>query len=159
MSKIRRVVTGNDADGKSYIVADEMIEEGLLWRTHGAAPLGRAGDSTCVDALLPSTIASIEPAAGGSGFFFVTMPPWETLKPMFEQGREPGFDRDGFHRTATLDYLFVLDGEIELLLDRGTVLLRAGDVVVQRNTHHAWRNHTGQPVHLVASMVKLGGAA
>lgn len=45
------------------------------------------------------------------------------------------------HRTISLDYGVVLEGEVELILDSGeSRLLRRGDVVVQRGTNHAWRN-------------------
>jgi mannose-6-phosphate isomerase-like protein (cupin superfamily) len=44
------------------------------------------------------------------------------------------------HRTRTIDYVIVLEGEIDLLLDDGEVRLSAGDVVVQRGTNHAWIN-------------------
>ena len=44
------------------------------------------------------------------------------------------------HRTRSIDYVIVLEGEIELLLDDGEVRLCAGDVVVQRGTNHAWIN-------------------
>jgi quercetin dioxygenase-like cupin family protein len=48
------------------------------------------------------------------------------------------------HKTASLDYGIVLEGEIELVLDSGeTRLMRKGDVCVQRGTNHAWRNVTG----------------
>jgi len=159
MNKVRRVVTGNNAEGKSCIIADERIEPGLLWRTSEAAPLGRLSkESEAAATVLPSTVARIEPPAGGSAFFYITMPPWETMKSVFEGGGEPGFDREGFHRTQTLDYLFVLNGEIELRLDEGGTLLRAGDVVIQRNTYHTWINHSAQPVHCVASVVKIADA-
>ena len=44
------------------------------------------------------------------------------------------------HRTASIDYGIVLEGEITLVLDDAEVTLRAGDVVVQRGTDHAWAN-------------------
>jgi uncharacterized cupin superfamily protein len=44
------------------------------------------------------------------------------------------------HRTRSIDYVIVLEGEIDLLLDEGEVRLGAGDVVVQRGTNHAWIN-------------------
>ncbi|KAK5798615.1 hypothetical protein VI817_004905 [Penicillium citrinum] len=47
------------------------------------------------------------------------------------------------HRTVSLDYGVVLEGEVELVLDSGeTRLLKRGDVAVQRGTNHAWRNVT-----------------
>ncbi|WP_211268677.1 cupin domain-containing protein [Actinoplanes subtropicus] len=47
-----------------------------------------------------------------------------------------------FHRTDSLDYAIVLDGEITLIVDEGEVTLKAGDVAVQRATAHAWSNRT-----------------
>jgi quercetin dioxygenase-like cupin family protein len=45
------------------------------------------------------------------------------------------------HRTVSIDYGVVLEGEVELVLDSGEVkLMRRGDVAVQRGTMHAWRN-------------------
>jgi quercetin dioxygenase-like cupin family protein len=44
------------------------------------------------------------------------------------------------HRTRTLDYAIVLAGEIDMLLDEGEVHLKAGDVLVQQATNHAWVN-------------------
>jgi quercetin dioxygenase-like cupin family protein len=65
---------------------------------------------------------------------------WETVEPhtrirIVELG--PGH-RSPMHRTHTVDYALLLEGECELLLDEGSVHLRAGDVVVQRGTNHAW---------------------
>ena len=51
----------------------------------------------------------------------------------------------GFHKTATIDYAIVLSGEIYALMDEGEVLLKAGDVLIQRGTSHAWSNRTEQP--------------
>jgi quercetin dioxygenase-like cupin family protein len=46
------------------------------------------------------------------------------------------------HRTETIDYVIVITGEVEMDLDDSTVTLRAGDVMVQRGTNHAWVNRT-----------------
>ena len=51
----------------------------------------------------------------------------------------------GMHKTKTLDYAIVLAGEIYAVLDEGEVLLRAGDVLVQQGTNHAWSNRTDKP--------------
>ena len=48
------------------------------------------------------------------------------------------------HRTQSLDYGCVLEGEIEMILDSGEkAVMRRGDVAVQRGTNHAWRNMSG----------------
>ena len=44
------------------------------------------------------------------------------------------------HRTESLDYGIVIEGEMTLVLDDSHVLLKAGSVVVQRGTNHAWAN-------------------
>ena len=46
------------------------------------------------------------------------------------------------HRTQTLDYVVVIEGEVVLVLEDGEVVLRQSDVVVQRGTNHAWENRS-----------------
>ena len=58
----------------------------------------------------------------------------------FKNARHPGF-----HKTDSIDYAIVLSGEIYALMDEGEVLLKAGDVLIQRGTSHAWSNRTEQP--------------
>lgn len=48
------------------------------------------------------------------------------------------------HRTQTLDYGIVLEGELTLVLDQGECTLHAGDIVIQRGTNHAWANRSGK---------------
>ena len=48
------------------------------------------------------------------------------------------------HRTQTVDYGIVLDGEITLIVDDGETIVRAGDIVVQRGTNHGWANRSGR---------------
>ena len=61
------------------------------------------------------------------------------------------------HTTDSVDYVLVLDGEAWLELDDGQVShLRAGDVVVQNGTRHAWRNLGTEPVTL--AVVQVGAA-
>jgi uncharacterized cupin superfamily protein len=48
------------------------------------------------------------------------------------------------HRTRSIDYALVLEGEIDMLLDDSEVHLKAGDVMVQQGTNHAWVNRSQQ---------------
>jgi uncharacterized cupin superfamily protein len=48
------------------------------------------------------------------------------------------------HRTETIDYGIVLEGEITLIVDEGEAVARAGDIVVQRGTNHGWSNRSGK---------------
>src|SRR5262249_46249122 len=49
------------------------------------------------------------------------------------------------HRTRTVDYAIIMSGEIDMMLDDSVVHLKAGDVVVQQATNHAWINHGTVP--------------
>jgi uncharacterized cupin superfamily protein len=60
------------------------------------------------------------------------------------------------HRTETIDYAIVLSGEITMVLDDADVLLKAGDVVVQCGTNHAWSNRSDAPC--VVAFVLIVGA-
>jgi uncharacterized cupin superfamily protein len=53
------------------------------------------------------------------------------------------------HRTETVDYVVVLEGEITMLLDDSEVHLEAGDVLIQRGTNHAWSNRSGKRVKML----------
>lgn len=62
-------------------------------------------------------------------------------------------DRPGMHITDTLDYVYIISGEVGLALDDGEILLKPGDTVVQRGTWHAWRNHTETPCVVAAVLI------
>jgi quercetin dioxygenase-like cupin family protein len=59
------------------------------------------------------------------------------------------------HRTESIDYAIVLSGEITMLLDEGEVLLKAGDILVQVGTNHAWVNRSNAPA--VVAFVLVDG--
>jgi hypothetical protein len=141
--KVRRVVTGNDEQGRSLVVSDGLTDYAKredVWRTSPAEPLG--------DPALPLA-AAIDPPLGGTRWGVVDIPPG---------GDGPVDPRAGFHTTDTVDYVMVLEGELTLVLDEGSVDLRRGDCVVQRNTAHAWRNTGSVPATIAAVLVSLGAA-
>ena len=72
----------------------------------------------------------------------------EAASTMGRGGRHPMM-----HRTETVDYAVVLEGEIHLLLDDSEVKLSAGDVVIQRGTNHAWSNRSGKPVRMLYVLI------
>ena len=57
------------------------------------------------------------------------------------------------HRTRSLDYALILSGEIDMLLDDSEVHLKAGDVVVQQATNHAWVNRSGKPCRVAFVLI------
>jgi mannose-6-phosphate isomerase-like protein (cupin superfamily) len=120
-----------------------------LWQSPEGAQLG---DGT---PLLPSTAPGIEPPAGGSKIVRVLMEPWAEMKARLAQGEISGLDPDGFHRTTTIDYIMIVSGEVDLILDEGRTTVRAGDLVVQRNTNHAWHVMGDEPVDFWGVMVSV----
>ena len=143
----RRVVTGHNAEAKSCVVSDEMVSQGNFWTTSTTDPVGvlRPGESV---KLLPTTRPDADPPAGGTRILFTHFPPATDPKPTLQ-------NRRGFHRTATIDYLLVLSGEVVLLLDVEEVTLKTGDVLIQRNTMHSWRNDGRTPTRALAVLVHV----
>ncbi len=80
---------------------------------------------------------------GGAGFVFVTLPPTRSDAEL------------RWHRTETVDIDVVLGGELILMLDKEETTLHPGDAVIQRNTMHAWKNPTDEPVYWVAVLVPI----
>jgi quercetin dioxygenase-like cupin family protein len=68
----------------------------------------------------------------------------ESASTFREGGRHPFM-----HRTESVDYAVVLEGEITMLLDEEDLELKAGDIVIQRGTNHAWSNRSGKPVRML----------
>jgi mannose-6-phosphate isomerase-like protein (cupin superfamily) len=145
--RTRRIMTGNNAQGKSYIVSDEIVSGGAitsLFETSGDNLAGAytAGESRDV---IAGDSPQLEPAIGGSKLLFVTLPP-----------RQGDGGNTAMHRTWTVDYNLVLSGELVLILENGQVTLKPGDVVIQRNTLHAWRNNsTTEPIRWVAVLLPI----
>jgi hypothetical protein len=148
---IRRIVTGNNAQGKSYVVSDTRITGGRapnVFQTTPDAPLGPGGQGDRQD-FLPSTMTQLDPPFGACSSNYVYMPAATDARP------------PTWHRTMTIDYNFLVSGELVCMLEEGEVVLSGpGDVVVQRNTNHAWRNNSKvNPVIFVAVLVPIRGKA
>jgi len=129
----RRVVTGHDDRGVSVFAGDGPVPvvrtapDGALfcevWSTDAMpAPIGAgiASDPTVAALTVP-------PTPGGTKIRINEFPAG-VVSPM--------------HRTQSVDYGIVLDGEVVLVLDDSETTLRPGDVVVQRGTAHRWENRT-----------------
>ena len=136
MAQVRRIVTGHDAEGQAVFVIDEAVEEEFLgaqvWST-SQLPADNSGEPDAT--LRQEGIA----APNGTVIRVLTIAPGH---------------RSPMHRTQTLDYGVVLEGEIQLELDAGaTRTARAGDVVVQRGTIHAWENVSGRPCRIAFILI------
>jgi mannose-6-phosphate isomerase-like protein (cupin superfamily) len=163
MSKqVRRVVTGHNAAGKSIFVIDVPTPH-VFQRTKGSAIVHELWETASTPADNRSSADSITrghrlaPPKNGSVFRVIEYPPdSERLAAIAREhalpddsGRAAASDHNnprhpGFHKTATIDYAIVLSGEIHAMMDEGEVLLKAGDVLIQRGTNHAWSNRTNE---------------
>jgi uncharacterized cupin superfamily protein len=65
---------------------------------------------------------------------------------------KPG-EHPGMHMTKTIDYALMLQGELVAITDEEETVLRAGDVLIQRGTNHAWANRSGQPARIAFILI------
>jgi hypothetical protein len=164
----RRVVTEN-VNGKSVVQSDRPMqayefravpgyEHTLIWVNPATPDLSK-------DQRFDRYPDSVVPGPGGTSLHFVTFPPGSVFAdPSFDgtaaqeealirlRGLADHFEKEdpGMHKTNTVDYAVVYDGEIWLELDDAkTIHLKRGDVVVQNGTRHAWRNKATKPVTML----------
>jgi quercetin dioxygenase-like cupin family protein len=131
--KIRRVVTGHDAQGRARVAIDELCCNVISRRPNHAS---------CVVWSTGEFPADNGDERDGAARELATTDPNGTVFRIVEYG--PGVAPRN-HRTESIDYAVVLAGEIDMALDDETVRLRAGDVLVQRGTVHNWVNRGAEP--------------
>jgi len=107
----------------------------------------------------------IQPPRNGSVFRIVEFPPetaeMRNLDPSTmhasigdsapKRGLPPR--HPAMHRTRTIDYAVVMAGEIDMLLDDSEIHLKAGDVLVQQGTNHAWVNRGSEPCRIAFILI------
>ena len=139
MREPRRVVTGHDPAGKSILVSDGTPPQNHSWRGRGLGAdfFEMWNDSATVPVL--TSVPSKEPTERE----FAIMPVSGHLIRIIDvYPLSDGGSRTIMHRTKTLDYAVVIEGEVVLILEDSEVTLKKGDVVVQRGTNHAWENRS-----------------
>lgn len=135
----RRVVTGHDESGKSVIYSDGSPPQNHPM--HGPAIGADFFEMWGEVAVVPPLTAT--PVAEPNERPFTIMPATGHLIRIIEiYPPSMGGKRTVMHRTRTLDYAVVIEGEVVLILEDSEVVLKKGDVVVQRGTNHAWENRT-----------------
>ncbi len=148
--KIRKVVTGHDANGKAVVQIDETasnfeshragVSSAVIWTTEGF-PVDNSGTDDNARTKVPTA------RPNGTVFRVIEFAPGVTPRN---------------HRTDTVDYAVVLSGEIDMPMDDTVVHLKAGDVLVQRGTIYNWVNNGTEPcviafVLVAADPVSVGG--
>jgi len=160
----RRIVTGHNEEGKAVIVCDgpplrSQVVGGPggptffeIWNTHETpARIDRLSGDPSEDSLV------LSPPKGGTRIRVIDFPPeGDAIRNLTKAGAAEKFSAMGgadaavagaahplMHRTQTIDYGIVLEGEMTMVLDEGEATIRAGDIVIQRGTSHAWANRSG----------------
>jgi naringenin degradation protein FdeH len=162
---IRRVVTGLDANDKAIAMFDGRLtlspgKSGIpaanLWITDSLPPGFSFKDDSAQKPI------GLSPPDNGTAIRVVEFPP---LDPAAEAKMDPNFmmkvvgdhapprgqpvKHPLMHRTRTVDYAIILSGEIDMMLDDSVVHVKAGDVVIQQATNHAWINRSKEPCRIL----------
>jgi quercetin dioxygenase-like cupin family protein len=173
---VRRVVTGHDSQGRSIVVSDgpapfvHVNPEDAEWystdvfRSFGApaAILTHPTETT-------GGPRRQLPTPRGTVIRVNNFPPEpESVRQMTPEDSQRAFASLGnakaatfgkggrhplMHRTETIDYAIVVSGEITMLLDVGEVLLKAGDILIQCGTNHAWVNRSNAPAVVIFVLI------
>jgi mannose-6-phosphate isomerase-like protein (cupin superfamily) len=173
MREFRRVVTGHDVTGKAIIESDQTAAQFLerpnrpgvrltnFWLSNGTPAEYDGATETCEGPFI------LHPPQHGSVFRCVEFLP-EDPEVMAKLDGPAAFAEMGaganivvgarhpfMHRTNSVDYAMIMSGEITMLMDdeADDVLLKAGDVVVQRGTNHAWSNRGTEPCVIMFVLV------
>lgn len=163
---VRRIVTGHDGEGRAIIQEDGAVPRIQriggptgpifyeVWNTRATpAPIDATSGEPHEEGIM------LAPPKNGTRIRVLDIPPddpalaevtpEEARKHFEEIGAADASSHSGastrhahMHRTETIDYGIVLEGEIVLIMDEGEVTARAGDIVVQRGTNHGWANRT-----------------
>ena len=172
---IIRTVTGHDAEGKAVVVSHGPLPHVAeiaaipgtvfheVWCTQGSPVTVDNGADPSLGAL------QLKPPTQGTRMRFVDIPP--DTEDFLRQGAarmHDAFSQIGdtaastvkahsphplMHRTESVDYGIVIEGEMTLVLDDSEVPLRAGSVVIQRGTNHAWANRSGRPCRMLFLLI------
>ena len=173
---VRRIVTGHDAQGRSIVTEDRLAPS-----VHtNPKRVGFCNTQLWMTTETPARVDNrpdpivgppkLEPPKNGTVVRIIEFGPegewldhidadatrvaWGAFGTDAASTNRTGQARHPFmHRTQSVDYCLVLDGEITLVLDTEEVLMRQGDFCVERGTNHAWANRSGKPCRILFVLI------
>jgi mannose-6-phosphate isomerase-like protein (cupin superfamily) len=175
--RVRRIVTGHDGHGRAIIQEDAAVSRvqrvgGAIgpifhevWNTQATpAPIDAASAEPHEDGI------QLTPPKNGTRIRVLDIPPeGDAIKKMTAEEAQAHFAEIGagsasnaakagarhalMHRTETIDYGIVVEGEIVLIMDEGEATVRAGDIVIQRGTNHGWANRSDRNCRIVFVLI------
>lgn len=169
---VRRIVTGNDADGRSRVVEDGAPPAVItvperpgyvvsnVWTTRETPAEIDAPDAS-------TTHRGILPPGNGTILRVIDYPPEPATREEFEAMARATFrtlypdvahdpsktTHAGMHTTETVDYAIILEGEITAVMDEGETVMKAGDILIQRGTNHGWANRSDKPCRIAFVLI------
>jgi hypothetical protein len=172
LQPIRRIVTGHDPQGRSCIVEDgtspavKLVPERPgyrvtnIWRTVGSPAEIDAADAIAAH-------QGVAPPKNGTVIRIIDIPPESkdpnerrrqmaaTFGKLFADADHRLNDQrhPGMHVTESIDYAVVIEGELTAILDMEETVMRAGDVLIQRGTNHAWANRSEKMVRVLFVLI------
>ena len=167
---MRRIITGHNSEGKSVVKIDGGQSRSVGEEVGGLFEIWSTDDSSVdsTDSIdRADTDIVLSPTPGGSKFRYFRINPTPEGIPaeMLEELAAQAFQSIGaehervdttrhptMHKTKTIDYIILLEGDVTLLLD-DEVKLQPFDVVVQRGTNHAWINNGSEPALFIAVLI------
>ena len=169
------MVTGHDADGRAVVASDgplpTVVEIAAIpgtvfhevWSTSSSPAIVDNGVDPTVGALV------LPPPKHGTRMRFVDIPPdtpeflahgavkmhdaFSQIGDAAASTVKAGSPHPLMHRTESIDYGVVIEGEMTLILDDAEVALAPGNVVIQRGTNHAWANRSGRPCRMLFVLI------
>lgn len=166
----KRVVTGHNAEGKAIVATSGPTPNNFPLKAAPGTVFYEVWNTTETPAVIDNGTDPTEkplqlsPTALGSLIRVVDIPPDSTHSQVSAEEAAATFGEIGeahagtgganarhklMHRTETIDYGVVTEGEVWLVLDEEEVQLKKGDIVVQRGTNHAWSNRSEQMARMV----------
>jgi hypothetical protein len=152
MKPIRRIVTGEDKAGRSFLVAEDRVESVSL----AGIRLFPLWGIPALPVALPATGMEQEGNSAGLGIVrtAIGVIPPRTLVG-HEEGGHLAFDQEGFHQTESVDIAYVVSGSVLLRVPgEPDLVVEAGDCIVQNGALHAWRNDTDEETVILWVWIK-----
>jgi quercetin dioxygenase-like cupin family protein len=142
---VRRFVTGHDSKGIAKVIMEGPATNKKHPYSGAVATLIWVTDATPADISVGEDIEDM-----GARILGTAPPPNGTR---FTINEIPPGTRGAMHRTETIDYVIVIAGEVDMEMDDSMVRLKAGDVMVQRGTHHAWVNRGAEVARIAFVLI------
>ncbi|TDP02219.1 cupin domain-containing protein [Flavobacterium sp. 245] len=175
LTAFKRIVTGHDTDGKAIIVSNEVPSRTYMVGGPNGAKFHEIWNTKQTPALIDNetdpeeNALTLGPPKQGTRIRVIDFPPesdeirnltkeqalehFKTMKGEHASKAAENAPHPLMHKTETIDYGIILEGELTLIVDRGETTAKAGDIIIQRGTNHAWSNKSGKMCRVVFILI------